>query len=211
MRWLIDGYNLMHAAGAVGDKEVSGKSFRRRRRRFLSTLADALGPERARETTIVFDANSSPGDFDLDTTFLELHLIFALGDESADDRIEQLIAAHSAPKSLTVVSTDHRLRRAAARRKARAVTSDRFLDELETFRGTNRAVEPPAAGTMERSSTPGRDVPLSSEEEAYWLNEFAGIDDSEEVRQAFASEPSLLTDDDIARIQREVDREPPRG
>ena len=53
-----------------------------------------------------------------------MSIIFALGDENADARIEQLIAAHSAPKSLTVVSTDRRVRQAANRRKARSITSE---------------------------------------------------------------------------------------
>lgn len=206
MRWLIDGYNLMHAAGAFGSKHVGGSAFCRRRRRFLCMLADTLGSERARETTIVFDAKSPPHDFDLETTYGGLHLIFALGDESADARIEQLIAAHSAPKSLTVISTDHRVRRAAAHRKAKAVTSDEFLDELERLgRGQVRQAPDEAEPTARPLD---RDAPLSPDEAAYWLSEFAELDSGQEIQQALAPDRVLLTDDEIARIQREIDREP---
>ena len=205
MRWLIDGYNLMHAAGAFGSQDVGGAAFCRRRRRFLCMLADTLGSERARETTVVFDAKSPPDDFDLETTYGGLHLIFALGDENADARIEQLIAAHSAPKALTVVSSDHRIRRAANRRKARAVTADAFLDELERL-GRKKAQKLAEAAPTTRSRD--RHAPLSADEAAYWLGEFAELDSGQEIQQLLTPDKALLTDDEIARIQREVDREP---
>ena len=146
MLWLIDGYNLMYAMGAISGKEPGPEAFRRKRRRFLNVLADALGasgpgrqrwsstPIRPRPTSI-----SSP-------SFKGLTLIFALGDENADARIEQLIAQHSAPKSLTVVSTDRRIRRAAARRKARAMTAEEFLDLIE------RPPEPETTGRGRRGT-----------------------------------------------------------
>lgn len=204
MRWLIDGYNLMYAAGAVASKNAGGAALRRRRRQFLNSLASALGSQQARETTIVFDANSPPADFDLETSYKELHLIFALGDENADARIEQLIAAHSAPKSLTVVSTDHRVRRAASRRRARTLTADQFLDELERM-GRKQADEP--AKDAPASRAPDRNASLSSDETAYWLSEFAELDAAQEIDQALTPDRALLTDDEIAQIQREIDRE----
>lgn len=205
MLWLIDGYNLMHAMGAISGKELSREAFRRKRRRFLCELADAIGVEQARETTLVFDANSPPSDFDLETCYEGLTLIFALGDENADARIEQLIAQHSAPKSLTVVSTDHRIRRAANRRKARAMTADEFLDLIERI-GRQK---PRASATEARTSsrTLDRDLPLSADEAAYWLEEFGDLEEEPETREAFEPDSALLTDEEIARIQREIDRE----
>jgi len=205
MLWLIDGYNLMHAKGAISGKEPGLKAFLLKRRRFLTVLADAMGVEMARETTVVFDANSPPSDFDVETSYKGLTLIFALGDENADARIERLIAQHSAPKSLTVVSTDHRIRRAATRRKARVLTADQFLDLIERPRGQ----EKPAGSTDARPSSHvvDRDLPLSSHEAAYWLEKFGELEDALETREAFKSDPALLTDAQIARIQREIDRE----
>ena len=205
MLWLIDGYNLMHAAGAISGKELGHQAFSRKRRGFLTKLADTLGVEKAGETTVVFDANSPPSDFDLETSYKGLTLIFALGDENADARIEKLIAQHSAPKSLTVVSTDHRIRRAASRRKARALTADQFLDLIQRPRGQKERsgrtdVHPP-------SRPPDRGLPLSTHEAAYWLEEFGELEDAPETHEAFKTTPVLLTDADIARIQREVDRE----
>src|SRR4051812_32069495 len=113
MHWLIDGYNLMHAAGAIDKNVKNGRTFHRKRRRFLDVLAGALGADRAARTTIVFDAKKKPADFPVEANYQGMSIIFALGDENADAWIEQLIAAHSAPKSLTVVSTDRRVRHAA--------------------------------------------------------------------------------------------------
>ena len=183
MLWLIDGYNLMHAMGAISGKEPGAAVFRRKRRRFLNCWPMRLGVERARETTVVFDANSPPRDFDLETSYKGLSLIFALGDENADARIEQLIAQHSAPKSLTVVSTDHRIRRAATRRKARALTADEFLDLIERHR-SQKPRDRRHRGSPFRPG-PGPRWPLSADEAAYWLEQFGELEDAPETREAF--------------------------
>ncbi|HEY5310864.1 MAG TPA: hypothetical protein VIK18_00045, partial [Pirellulales bacterium] len=56
--------------------------------------------------------------------------------------IEELIRQDSAPRRLTVVSSDHRLQRAAHRRKARAVDSDRWYGET-VDRRAERQLKPP--------------------------------------------------------------------
>ncbi len=205
MLWLIDGYNLMHAAGALDGREIRRESFHRKRRRFLCDLADALGPERCRETTVVLDASTPPADFPLKSVHQGLSLIFALGDENADARIEDLIAAHSAPKSLTVVSSDRRIRRAAQRRRARTLSADEFLDLLERFQTAKRHEM-----SYQNPATPrslDRDSPLSAEEAALWLAEFGELDAAPETKEAFGPGSTLLTDAEIARIQREIDSE----
>ena len=205
MLWLIDGYNLMHAAGAFDRAEIRRELFQRKRRRFLNHLADVLGPERCRETTVVLDASTPPADFPLETVYKGLNLIFALGDENADARIETLIAAHSAPKSLTVVSSDRRIRRAARRRRTRILGSDEFLDLLERFQTDKRhelASQNPAKSCVLDCGSP-----LSAEEAAHWMAEFGELDAAPETKEAFGPGPTLLTDAEIARIQREIDKE----
>ncbi|HMF37022.1 MAG TPA: NYN domain-containing protein [Isosphaeraceae bacterium] len=205
MLWLIDGYNLMFAAGALDGRDIRRESFHRKRRRFLSNLADALGPERCRETTVVLDASTPPADFPLKTVHEGLNLIFALGDENADARIETLIAEHSAPKSLTVVSSDRRIRRAAQRRRARSLSADEFLDLLERFQTAKRHEMPSQNLATPRSLD--RDSPLSAEEAALWLAEFGELDAAPETKEAFGPASTLLTDAEIARIQKEIDSE----
>ncbi len=206
MFWLIDGYNLMHAAGAISGQEKRREVFQRKRRRFLNMLADALGPERCQKTTVVLDASKPPADFPLESEYQGLKVIFALGDENADARIETLIAAHSAPKVLTVVSSDRRIRQAAQRRRAKSITADQFLDLLDRFQSAKRqempAEHPPAPSSLDR------DAPLSAKDAAYWLEEFGDLDASDELKDAFAPNLTLLTDAEIARIQQEIDKEP---
>jgi predicted RNA-binding protein with PIN domain len=204
MLWLIDGYNLMHAAGAIGGKELGREAFQRKRRRFLNELADSLGVERARETTVVFDANSPPADFALETSYKGLNLIFALGDENADARIEQLLGQHSAPRALTVVSSDRRIRQAATRRRARAIKAEDFLDLVDRWKERGAAAWP-----SRPAPTPpiDREAPPSAAEAAHWLATFGHLDEAAETREAFTPGPTLLTDAEIARIQREIDEE----
>src|SRR4051794_37850945 len=133
MRTLIDGYNLMYALGHM-EKRFGPDGFRKARTRFLNDLAAMLGPVAAHQTTVVFDASHPPGHLPRESTFKGLSVVFAVDDESADARIERLIAAQPSPKTLTVVSSDHRIRQAATRRKARALTAEAFWDEIDTPR-----------------------------------------------------------------------------
>ena len=79
MRWLIDGYNVMHAAGIV-DSKMGRHRFRQARRRFLDQIASSLG-DLAAETTVVFDANQPPADFPVESNYRGISVIFAVADD----------------------------------------------------------------------------------------------------------------------------------
>ncbi|WP_165244330.1 NYN domain-containing protein [Paludisphaera soli] len=240
MRWLIDGYNVMHAAGVV-DSKMGRHRFRDARQRFLDHLARSLG-ELAGETTVVFDANQPPADFPVESVYRGITVIFALADASADARIERILARHSTPKALTVVSNDREVRKAATSRKARAVKADDFLDRMPTLAYEKRPAIVPGP-----DPEAVRDAPVLDEaERAYWQEVFGAID----VEPPAVSRPpkagkaaarpgkaaakplppapdrrhvvrppdlaldevpnlrhAMLTDADIAAIQREIDRE----
>jgi predicted RNA-binding protein with PIN domain len=201
MRLLIDGYNLMFAAGLLG-KRLGPDGFRKVRTRFLNDLADALGAVEAHLTTVVFDAAAPPDDLPRQTSHKGITVVFAVGDENADERIEHLIAAHSAPKGLTVVSSDHRIRRAAARRKAKAMTADEFWIQVHE-RKPGKTTPPPPPSPEEQSRLHG----LSPRETEMWLEVFRDVADAPDSREVFGSD-FVPTDDEIARIQREVEDEP---
>ncbi len=206
MHWLIDGYNIMHAGGRLGAK-LGREGFRRARRRFLDDLADALGLDRASQTTVVFDATVPPGDFPLHATYRGLRLIFALEDEDADSRIERMIGLESNPRNLTVVSSDRRIRQAASRRRANPLTAEDFwiwIDDLRERQATAKVARPRWSGqppTHERTDLSAVD------ESEFWLETFRELD-TPENREAIAPNAALLTDAEIAEIQRQVDREP---
>ena len=199
MKTLIDGYNVMHARGLMPGK-FGPYGLRKVRHRFLVELAAALDPVEANETTVVFDAAAPPADRPDRMKLKGLTVLFAVGDENADARIEALIAAHSAPRSLTVVSTDLRVRQAAQRRRARAVTSDEYLTRLSG--GRKGQIElPTSKPTAEEVA---RSDGLSASEAAYWLAEFADLADEPKVREGLRAADFVPTDAEIARIEREV-------
>jgi predicted RNA-binding protein with PIN domain len=198
MQTLIDGYNLMYELGLL-EKRLGPEGFRKARNRFLNRLAEGLGAKASHQTTVVFDAREAPRHLPRESTHKGLTVIYADEDEGADARIERLIAAHSAPKSLTVVSTDHRIRKAASRRKARIVTADAFWQQLEN---PSRGVPPPA---RPQPDEPSRLLGASPDEAAQWLEAFRDLEARPETREALGQDTLILTDEDIRRIAREVD------
>ena len=202
MRLLIDGYNLMHAAGRMS-RRFGPDGLRRARHRFLGELAHALGEEQARRTTIVFDATSLPRSQPPEMSHKGMVVIFAIEDDDADTRIELLIAGDSAPRSLTVVSTDRRIRRAAERRRATAVLADDFLDHLDSLRARSRSRAPIDRFNDQRAGIEA----LSQAELDDWLRVFAGGDEETEVDSAYGPDPPDWTDADLERVAREVDAE----
>lgn len=202
MRLLIDGYNLMHAAGLLPGK-IGPEGLRRTRHRFLNDLAARLGPERAAETTVVFDASSLPVSQRPIMPHKGMTVIYAIEDEDADSRIEHLIAAHSAPRSLTVVSSDRRLRRAAARRRAAAVTADAFLDQLDADR-RKRLAPPPSPSCEERGRTDG---PCPREVDR-WIGEFAGLAEDPDLLDVPDPISAAWTDAELEEVAAEVAAEP---
>jgi predicted RNA-binding protein with PIN domain len=206
MRWVIDGYNVMHAGGRLGPK-LGREGFRRARRRFLDELAEALSFDPTIQAAVVFDATVPPGDFPIETTYRGLHLLFAVGDESADERIERMIGQDANPKSLTVISSDHRIRQAAARRRATPITADEFWDRIDDLR-TRAAgsIGPRADGPAPTLALDPR-LGVTPEESDFWLETFRELAEDPETRRSLAPDSALLTDAEIAEIQRQVDRE----
>jgi predicted RNA-binding protein with PIN domain len=202
MRLLIDGYNLMFALGLLG-KRLGPDGFRKVRHRFLNDLAAVLDPVEAHQTTVVFDASSPPGHLPAEGRHKGMTVVFAVDDDDADTRLERLIAKHSAPKGLTVVSSDHRVRRAASRRGAKAVTADEFWSTLEG-RKRSKGARPSQPVTDEERAR--REGP-SPEEAGFWLAEFQDVANEPDVREARRGGGFVPTDEEIARIEREVDEE----
>jgi len=200
MHTLIDGYNLMHTLGLL-DKRFGPDGFRKARMRFLRDLAEALGAVEAYRTTVVFDAREGPGHLPKEATHQGMTVIYADDDEGADERIEELIAAHSVPKALTVVSTDRRIRQAATRRRARALTAEGFWQALENSRGKTAA--PPPATSEEEARMHG----LSPADAAAWLDTFHDVVLDPETDESLGQGGFIPTDDEIDRITREVDEE----
>ena len=94
----------------------------------------------------------------------------------ADDIIAEAIAADSAPRRLTVVSTDHAIRRVARRRRCRIERSEDFAERL--IRRINRPARP---GPVE---PPEKRRGLTPEQTEQWLKELnLDVETGEEGRE----------------------------
>jgi predicted RNA-binding protein with PIN domain len=172
--YVIDGYNLMHAMGLLlGNVKPLGLA--RARLQLQEFLAGAFGDEAA-QVTVVFDAARAPPNVPRTQIYKGLTLLLAVGQQEADDLIETLIAHDSTPKRLMIVSSDHRLQTAARRRGAQAMGSTEFLDFLDDRRQQKPA--PPEAEPEKKEN-------LSKNEINIWLQEFAGLEDEPDLKEAF--------------------------
>jgi hypothetical protein len=172
MPLLIDGYNLLNSTGIAPAGPGRG-NLERSRQALLNTLVESLPPEEVSRTTVVFDASEAPWGVAKQLVHRGITVKFAAKDDDADSVIERLIAADSAPKRLTVVSSDHRLQRAAKRRKATAVDSDVWFSQLlrdRALRANNESGSPAASADNLKP-----EGPFSSGEVEHWLREF-GLD-----------------------------------
>src|SRR4029078_8020095 len=132
---LIDGYNLLHASGILGGRRTNGHgALERSREALLNVLVESLPAEELTRTTVVFDAHDPPWGLSRHLNHRGLTVHFASRHEDADSMIEELIKAHSAPRNLVVVSSDHRLHRAARKRRDTPIDSDRWFRELLRMR-----------------------------------------------------------------------------
>ena len=111
MPLLIDGYNLLNATGIVGRGGPS--SLGRSRLALLNFLAASIDPQELPHTTVVFDAHDPPPGLPRVVQHGPLLVRFAARNQTANQLIEELIRADSAPRRLVVVSSDHEIQRAA--------------------------------------------------------------------------------------------------
>ncbi len=173
MALLIDGYNLLHVTGIFG-RGIGPGGLERSRRALLNFLAESIDSTELPRTTVVFDAVDAPRGLPRKVKHGEMTVHYATEYDSADALIEHLVAKSSAPRRLTVVSSDHRLHRAARRRRATAVDSDVWYAGLVERRRARNLPSPAPAAKPE--------VPLSPDQVEYWLSAFgteAMVEESE--------------------------------
>ncbi len=155
---IIDGHNLLHSIQQTG--EDSEPISRIQLCRILSgylKLIDENGE-------IVFDG-TGPRDKSGFDNISNLEVFFAGIGMDADTVIEDKIKANTAPRRLTVVSSDRRLRDSARARKATSVKSEVFWNNLRKRLRRKKTFKEP---TAKRRG-------LSESETKQWL-EFFGLE-----------------------------------
>jgi len=196
---LIDGYNLLHAAGLARVRYAHG-DLERARHRLLAMLCEKLSPVEQMRCTVVFDAGEAAPDAAREQKHHAIRVLFAPPGFEADDLIEQLIAQHSAAKQLIVVSGDHRLHKAASRRGAQPVDSDPFWERLQRRPNARTSLVPEdkhGGPTPHRSAeeTGATRSGSTSAVTAAWLAEFGEF--SVEELAAEVKAEKLATSNDV--------------
>ena len=154
MTLLIDCYNLLHATMPA---DLAGLDENR--------LCRLLAGSHWAQGRIVVVCDGQPKPHAPHSPVPEVELRYSGPGQEADDVLIALIHADSAPRKMTVVSSDHAIQRAARRRKARALSSDQFVHRL------GRLTQPPRRRDPLKPD-PGR---LSEEEVDRWLRQM-GLD-----------------------------------
>lgn len=152
---IIDGHNLLHSivklhkdSGPTSDIQLCW---------IISRYMKAVG-----ETgEIVFDG-TGPRDKSQFDNIANLEVFFAGLGSDADTVIEDKIRANSAPRRLSIISSDRRIRDTARTRKANAIKSEVFWDTLQKQLRQKKPIKEPEA---KRSG-------LTESETRQWLDIF---------------------------------------
>ncbi|MBI1914122.1 MAG: NYN domain-containing protein [Planctomycetes bacterium] len=173
MHYLIDGYNLLHHVGLLSGR-VGPTKLEKARRALLGHLSGRLGTEAA-NVTVVFDALRAPPGVDDALEYQGIRVLFSRY-EIADDLIEELIRRASAPKLLTVVSNDRRIRDAARRRRCPVAECVDFWESLH--QRTPAPADPAVEGEPKRER-------VSRGEAEEWAKEFEDLGDDPDFKELF--------------------------
>jgi hypothetical protein len=121
----------------------------------------------------------------------DVELRYAGAGRTADEVIIALIDGASAPRQTTVVSNDRQIRKAAARRRAKALTCETFIGQLGKIAA--------------RQGRPARAVrPLPTDAD-YWLREFGLADQAAPTHRDAAPEVPMRRDVPTVMLWKRLD------
>lgn len=129
MSLLIDGYNLLHASG-IFPPDDAPPTLESARLALLKSLAENLPAKQLARTIVAFDAVNAPPGLPREIMDHGVAVRFARRGRTADELLEELIAAEPDPRNLLVVSSDHRVQRAARQCGAKYIDSEVWWREI---------------------------------------------------------------------------------
>ena len=157
MPFIIDGHNLLWCIqNAEEDKSITDVALCR----ILDSYFCMISPRRV-GGEIIFDGPGPLNKTEFET-IRNIDVTFSGRASDCDTVIENKISASTAPKLLTIVSTDRRLRNAAEARKATSVKSEDFWDEVKKRLSKQKPAKEP----------PGKRRGLTQSETELWLKTF---------------------------------------
>ncbi len=173
---LIDGYNLLFLWRGQPQRLTAPESLLKSEREFLlNALTKHLPSEILGSTTIVFDSRRCSSQVDDASQAFALQVLFATQHESADALIVELIQSHSAPARLIVVSSDRYIQQVARRRRANAISSESFIEQIESG-GAERLANHEARRRQFDPSEPASKKTVNGTSQ-YWM-EYLGFGDA---------------------------------
>ena len=152
---IIDGHNLLHSIVKLSEEAESINDVQ------LCWIISKYMKAVSEKGEIVFDG-TGPRDKSGFDNIANLEVCFAGLGKDADTVIENKIKANTAPKRLSIVSSDRRLRDAARSRKATSLKSEVFWDNLHKQLRRKKPVKEPEA----------KRTGLSESETKQWLEIF---------------------------------------
>ncbi len=136
--FIIDGHNLLHSihkedpnSGPIRDVQLCW---------IVGRYLKQIGQSGA----IIFDGTGPRDKSEFDNVS-NLEVLFAGLGTDADTVIEDKIGANTAPRRLTIVSSDRRLRKAARARKAISVKSEVFWNNIQKQLTRKKTIKEPSA------------------------------------------------------------------
>jgi len=153
--FIIDGHNLLHSIVKIGEdaESISDVQLCYVVGRYLKAIGET--------GQIVFDG-TGPQDKSRFDNIENLEVFFAGMGNDADTLIEDKIRASTAPKRLSMVSSDRRLRDAARARKATIVKSQVFWNNIRKQLKQKKTIKEP----------PAKRLGLNQSETKQWLKYF---------------------------------------
>jgi hypothetical protein len=170
---VVDAYNVLHTQGVLPPHlagpevheliEMIGASRYKRHRAIV--VCDGVPGVEARGTGSggANEAMARKSREERRSGHASVDVVFAGPGREADEAIETILQSHSAARRMLVVSTDRRIRRAAAKAGATSMTSGDFLRDIAADLERHKG-----AGLSHRPSF-ATDLPLSRLDVAYWL------------------------------------------
>ena len=137
MPFIIDGYNLLHSIQKTAEEHESITDIG------LCKLLDRYLQRMCDSGQVIFDGTGPP-DKNIFNTLYNLEITFSGPAIEADEIIENKIRANTAPKKLSVISDDRKLRRAARTRKAVSIRCQKFWGDVQKQLSRKKTAKEPS-------------------------------------------------------------------
>jgi len=169
MPLIIDSFNVLHMTGVL-PPDLSGMD--------IEELRGVISLSRFRNQTITLvcdgvqpiELRRQPDDDQQQRALANISMMWSGTETDADTIIEILVAQSSAPRRLTVVTSDRRLTRVIRKRRVRIMTSESFLSRLSRDFRNNVERSSSNRNTLAARPPHAYEVPLHADSVRWWLD-----------------------------------------